>query len=52
MRTRPRLNTTAKSVLVYTAAVALSIVVHSLALYFDRAGEVEQPVRPTAQRQA
>ena len=52
MRTRPRLSATTKGVLIYTAAVVFVIVVHSLALYFDRAGEVEQLVRPIAQRHA
>ncbi|MCO5412871.1 hypothetical protein [Ralstonia mojiangensis] len=52
MRTRPRLSATAKGVLIYAVAVVFVIVVHSLALYFDRAAAAEQPVRPIAQRQA
>lgn len=51
MRTRPLLSASAKGVLIYTAAVVFVIVIHSLALYFDRAGEVEHHVRPIAQRQ-
>lgn len=52
MRNRPRLSATAKGAAIYTAAVVFVIIVHSLALYFDRAGEVEQRVRPIVQRQA
>lgn len=50
MRTCPRLSATAKGVLIYTAAVATVIVVHSIALYLDRATEDEPRTQATTQR--
>ena len=50
MRTRPRLSATATGALIYIAAVAAIIVVHSLALYLDRAAEDESRTQPSTQR--
>lgn len=50
MRTR-RLSATAKSALIYIAAVAAVIVLHSIALYLDRAAEDEPHKQASAQRE-
>ena len=52
MRTRPRLSATATGALIYVAAVAAIIVVHSLALYLDRAAKDEPHTQASTQRQA
>lgn len=51
MRTRPRLSASAKGALIYIAAVAAIIFVHSIALYLDRAAEDEPRTQASTQRQ-
>ncbi|MGA4006010.1 hypothetical protein ACI2VR_07190 [Ralstonia nicotianae] len=50
MKKLPQLNATAKGALIYIAAVAAIIVVHSIALYLDRAAEDESRTQPSTQR--
>ncbi|MGC5885708.1 hypothetical protein [Ralstonia pseudosolanacearum] len=51
MRTRPRLSATATGALIYIAAIAAILVVHSIALYLDRAAEDEPRTQASTQRQ-
>ena len=52
MRTRAHLSASTKGALIYIAAVIAVIVVHSVALYFDRASEDDPRTRATTQHQA